>query len=185
MNTRKTLLIALFAGLIIVGTFIKVPLPPVPITLQTFFVILAALLGGIQIGFTSVCIYLILGIIGLPVFTSGGGLAALIGPTGGYLLAMIPVSLIAGIFSNIGYKSQNKKKLLIYTIIGGLIASLTFYLIGIPWLMISLSLEFEKAIKVGMLPFLIGDSIKLIVAVIITYKFSDRVRDLITKETED
>lgn len=185
MNTRKTLITALFTGLIIIGTFIKVPLPPVPITLQTFFVILAALLGGMQIGVTSVVVYIILGAIGLPVFTSGGGLAALIGPTGGYIFAMIIVAIVTGLVATGARKIEDKRKSLIFYIIAALLGSLLFYLIGVPWLKISLGITLSKAIQVGMLPFLIGDLIKLIVAVIITYKFSDRVNDLINKDTEE
>lgn len=185
MNTRKTLITALFSGLIIVGTFLKIPLPPVPITLQTFFVILAALLAGYKVGLASVIIYLLLGAIGLPIFTSGGGLAALIGPTGGYLFAMILVALVTGIISDFGYKSENQTTFIISIIIAGLLGSMIFYLIGVPWLKISLNMDWLKAIKVGMLPFLIGDTIKLIVAIIITKFFSKRVRDLLKTEKED
>ena len=185
MNTRKTLLIALFTGLIIVGTFIKVPLPPVPISLQTFFVILAALLGGLQVGVFSTVIYLLLGMIGLPVFTTGGGIAALIGPTGGFLIGMLAAAIIAGIFSDRVKAEDSKKKHIIYCLIGGIIATLVIYAIGVPWLKISLNMSWNKAIAAGMYPFLIGDTIKLVIALIITYSFKERFDLLIAKEIDE
>ncbi len=179
MNTRKTLITALFTGLIIVGTFIKVPLPPVPITLQSLFVILAALLGGFNIGFFSFIVYLILGTIGLPIFSSGGGIGALIGPTGGYLFGMLLATIVAGIISDLG---KNKEHKLPYFIIGGLLATIAVYVIGIPWLKVSTGMELSKTIQVGIIPFLIGDAIKLIAAVLLTTKFYDRIQQLIKVE---
>ena len=179
MNTRKTLITALFTGLIIVGTFIKVPLPPVPITLQTLFLILAALLGGFNVGFFSFIIYLILGTIGLPIFSSGGGIGALIGPTGGYLFGMLLATIIAGLISDLGKEKDNK---ILYFIIGGLLATLAIYAIGVPWLKLSTSMEWNKAFKLGLLPFIIGDTIKLIIVVLLSNKFYDRIQQLIKKE---
>ena len=75
MNERRILLVAFFTALIIVGSFIRIPLPPVPITLQTLFVLLAGYMGGPQVALMSVGIYLFLGAIGLPVFSGGGGFA--------------------------------------------------------------------------------------------------------------
>ncbi len=179
MNTRKTLITALFTGLIIVGTFIKVPLPPVPITLQTLFVILAALLGGFNVGVFSFIVYLILGTIGLPIFTSGGGLGALIGPTGGYLFGMLLSTIIAGIISDLGKEKDNK---ILYFIIGGLLATIAIYAIGVPWLKLSTSMEWNKAFKFGLTPFIIGDTIKLVIVVLLSNKFYDRIQQLIKNE---
>ena len=179
MNTRRTLITALFTGLIIVGTFIKVPIPPVPITLQTLFVILGALLGGFHIGFVSFIIYLVLGTLGLPIFSTGGGIGALIGPTGGYLFGMLLATIIAGLFSDIANKKENKTPLFV---IGGFLATLAIYLIGIPWLKIATSMDWQKSIELGLFPFLIGDGIKLIVVILLTSKFYERVKSLIESD---
>lgn len=184
MNTRKTLLIALFTGLIIVGTFIKIPLPPVPITLQSFFVILAGLLGGMSFGFIATFLYILLGLIGLPVFTSGGGLAALIGPTGGYLFSMVIASAIAGFFSERVKSEDDKIKHIIFCAIGGLLASLFIFTFGVTWLKFSLNMDWNKALNVGVYPFIIGDIIKLVVTLIITYNFKVRFDLLINKEVD-
>ncbi len=182
MNTRKTLITSLFTGLIIVGAFIRVPLPPVPITLQTLFVLFTSLVGGIQIGFISFIIYLLLGSIGLPIFSSGGGMAAIIGPTGGFLFGMLLATLVAGFFSNMG---KNKKNRILYFIIGGILGSIAIYIIGIPWLKITTGMPWLKTIQVGLIPFIIGDSIKLIAAILLSNKFYDRIHELINDDGDN
>jgi biotin transport system substrate-specific component len=185
MNTRKTLLIALFTGLIIVGTFIKVPLPPVPISLQSFFVILAGMIGGLQIGLFATVIYLLLGMIGLPVFSTGGGLAALIAPTGGYLFGMLLAVIVVGIFSDRIKAGANKKGHIVLCAIGGILGTLVIYAVGLPWLKNALDMSWSKTLVAGMYPFLIGDMIKLIVALIITFNFKEKFDLLILKETDE
>ena len=93
----KIVLVALFAALIAAGAFIKIPLVPVPVTLTTLFVLLAALCLPPLMALSSIVVYLFLGGIGLPIFTSGGGLAAMLGPTGGYLFGMIPAALFGSL----------------------------------------------------------------------------------------
>ena len=93
----KIVLVALFAALIAAGAFIKIPLVPVPVTLTTLFVLLAALCLPPFMALSSIVVYLFLGGIGLPIFTSGGGLAAMLGPTGGYLFGMIPAALLGSL----------------------------------------------------------------------------------------
>jgi biotin transport system substrate-specific component len=180
MNNRKTIITALFSALIIVGAYIRFPLPPVPITLQTMFVLIAAMLGGRKIGTFSTAIYLLLGAIGLPVFTSGGGIGILLGPTGGYLIALLPAAYIVGIGSDIGYKAGTKRSYALGCFLGGLAGTLPIYLIGVPFLKLNLSMSWASAIKAGMLPFLIGDIVKLIVAITLAGSFSGRVRTFIT-----
>jgi len=197
MNTRKTVLTALFAALIIVGAYIRFPLPPVPITLQTLFVISSSLLGGTAIGLGSVAIYLLLGAVGLPVFTAGGGLGILLGPTGGFLFGLLPAALLAGIAGNYARKSTfdktkdeheetttdrkqtNKRTYLFLCILFGTLATLAIYAVGVPFLKYNRSLSWKVAIQVGMLPFLIGDTIKLIVSVRLAQMFAPRIGEFL------
>ena len=83
------MLISLFTALVAAGAFIRIPMFPVPMTLQTLFIFLAALLLPPLSSFSSLLIYIVLGAIGLPIFTSGGGLAALLGPTGGFIFGFM------------------------------------------------------------------------------------------------
>lgn len=88
--------IALFAALIAAGAFIRIPVPPVPVTLQLFFVTLAcALLGGGR-AFAAVCVYIALGLLGVPVFTGGGGLQYVLTPTFGYIVGFAVGALVGG-----------------------------------------------------------------------------------------
>lgn len=195
MNMRKTVLTALFASLIVVGAYIRFPLPPVPITLQTLFVISASLLGGTAIGLGSVGIYLLLGAVGLPVFTAGGGLGILLGPTGGFLFGLLPAALLAGVAGNyantatVGHRGRDEgassdthktKTYLLLCILFGTLATLAIYAVGVPFLKFNRSLSWKVAIQVGMLPFLIGDTVKLIVSIQLAQMFAPRVRAFLT-----
>jgi biotin transport system substrate-specific component len=170
MSERRILLIAFFTALIIVGSFIRIPLPPVPLTLQTLFALMTGYMGGPAIALMSVGIYLLLGAIGLPVFSGGGGFALLFGPTGGYLLALLPAALIASFGG-----SERVWKMILF----GLLATTVIYLGGVLMLAYILSISLAQAIVVGVLPFLIGDGIKLGLAIALSRRFSNRVRSLL------
>ena len=97
INVRAMILCAIFAALIIVGTFIKIPVPPVPLTMQTFFVILSGLILGHKYGAISVLVYIALGLAGLPVFSGGnGGVGSVLMPTFGYLIGFVIAAYTAG-----------------------------------------------------------------------------------------
>lgn len=95
-NTRKTILAGLFASLICVGAFLKVPLLFVPMTLQFFFVNFAILFEERRYGILSVAAYLLLGLCGLPVFAGGGGISYVLNPTFGYLLGFLLSAAVTG-----------------------------------------------------------------------------------------
>ena len=96
---RMSVFSALFSALIIVGAYLKIPVGPVPIVLANFFVLLAGVLLGPKWGAASVGLYLLLGVVGLPVFAGGGGIAYLTGPTGGFLIGYLPAAFLAGVIS--------------------------------------------------------------------------------------
>ena len=97
---HMTVYSALFGALITAGAFLAIPLGPVPIVLQNFFVMLTGLLMGSRWGFFSVGVYLLAGACGLPVFAGAtGGLGRLFGPTGGYLFGYLPAVWVVGSLS--------------------------------------------------------------------------------------
>lgn len=96
-STRRMMLAALFASLTAVGAFIRIPIPPVPFTLQTLFVFLSAGFLGASGGFMSQCLYLAVGLIGLPVFSGGGGIGYIFDPRFGYLLGFPVSAFVMGI----------------------------------------------------------------------------------------
>lgn len=166
MNTSKqlkmTVYTSLFVALIAIGAFIAIPIGPVPIVLQNMFVLLAAIILGPVWGVACVAIYLLIGLAGLPVFAGGtSGIGKLFGPTGGYLLGYLPaVFVTAWISKGLGKKMPAD-------IIAMLMGSLIVYGAGVPWLKVATAMTFEKAVAVGMVPFLIGDALKIIAAAFI------------------
>ena len=164
MDASKQLLMtvyaALMAALMAVGAFLAVPIGPVPIVLQNLFVFLAGLLLGRRWGLASVCVYLLTGSLGLPVFAGGmGGAGRLVGPTGGYLIGYIPAVYLIGLISE---KGSGKALLDVSAM---LVGNLVVYACGVTWLKILSGMTFPKTLTVGMYPFLIGDAIKILAAV--------------------
>ncbi len=96
LKTKELILCALFTALIAIGAFIKVPVPVVPFTLQFLFTMLAGLLLGGRLGALCVTAYMILGLLGLPVFASGGGFWYILNPSFGYILGFILASYVTG-----------------------------------------------------------------------------------------
>ena len=156
MNIRK-LLVPLFTALMICGAYIRIPLPPVPITLQSLFIMVGALLLTPGEAAFSVLLWIFLGAIGLPVFTSGGGFAALFGPTGGYIFGMA-IAMVLGAFL---FRSRRTFG---WNILNTLIMNLVIYAIGTTYLAINRDMSFVAALGVGVTPFLIGDGLKMIIS---------------------
>lgn len=118
LSTKSLVLCSLFAALIAVGAFIKIPIPVVPFTLQVLFTTLAGLLLGPRLGAISVAIYLIIGLIGIPVFTQGGGPNYIFQPTFGYLIGFLIGTCFTGY---VAHKDKNPSlKRLLFASFGGL-----------------------------------------------------------------
>lgn len=111
MKIKDMILIAMFAALSAVGAFIKIPMPFCPITLQILFTTLAGVLLGGRNGALSVGIYVLLGLLGVPVFTGGGGISYILHPTFGFLIGFIIGAYITGKICHSGEPTM--KRLLI------------------------------------------------------------------------
>jgi len=170
-SIRGMIYAAMFGAVTAVGAFIIIPLPPVPITLQTLFTALSgALLGG-ALGALSQVVYVLLGIIGLPVFAGGkAGLGVLFGPTGGYLIGFIAGSFVIGKIIEI-----KKEAGFLLIALAMVVGFLVLYALGVLQLSIVAKLSFAKALSAGMIPFLIGDAVKIVVATFVTLKLRDRI----------
>ena len=175
----KTVTIALFAALTAVGAFIKIPIPPVPITLQTLFTLISGLLLPLSVSVSSILVYLFLGIIGLPIFTSGGGIAAVTGPTGGYLIGLIPAVIVAGLMLK-----KDKEYPFWYYLIVSFLATVAIYIPGLFWLGYSRHLTIAKTLSAGLVPFIVGDVLKMIVSATVSYKLRGQVVKLLEENEE-
>lgn len=128
ISTRNLILCALFSALIAIGAFIKIPIPMVPFTLQVLFTMLAGLLLGGKFGAISVIVYIALGLMGLPVFTEGGGIGYILKPTFGYIIGFAIGAYVTG---KIAHKvpSPSYQRLLSACFAGLAIV----YLLGMVW----------------------------------------------------
>lgn len=123
--------IAIFTALMVVGAFIKIPFPAVPLTFQTVFCILAGLMLGWKKGSIAMLIYLIMGLIGIPVFTAGGGVAYVVKPSFGYIIGFILGALVAGIV-----RGKNEKISIYRYLLASLAGVVANYVIGIIYFII-------------------------------------------------
>lgn len=157
---RQLITASLMAALIAVGAFVIIPVGPVPVSLQTFFVLLTGLLLSPRWAVAAVGLYLFAGIIGLPVFAGGtSGIGRIAGPTGGYLLGSLPA---VGVVS---WLHHLKGRHLVKTILALIIGTAGIYALGVPWLKMVTAMPWSKALTVGMLPFLLGDALKIVAVV--------------------
>ncbi|MDI3534249.1 MAG: biotin transport system substrate-specific component [Thermosediminibacterales bacterium] len=167
-KTRELVLAALFAALTAVMGYVKIPLPftPVPITGQTFAVMLAGSLLKPRTAVASMLSFLFLGAIGLPIFAGGqGGIGVIAGPTGGYLLSWpIAVFFMSVLLNKI---KPNFINLLIINVLGGIIV---VYTIGVFQLSVITGMNIKQAVAAGAVPFIPGDIIKAFVAALLALK---------------
>lgn len=99
-ETKNMILCAMFVTLIAAGAFIKIPIPVVPFTLQYLFTMLAGLLLGGKLGCLSVCVYILVGLLGLPVFAQGGGIGYIFQPSFGYIIGFAAGAYVTGVIAN-------------------------------------------------------------------------------------
>ena len=161
MKTKEMTQIALFTALFCIMAPMSIPIGAVPISFTNFVIYLSAYLIGTKNGTISYLLYCLLGIFGLPVFSGyTGGFAKAVGPTGGFLAGMIFTALICGMF----VERTNKKVL---HFIGMCIGTLIAYLLGTVWFCIVTGQSPAAAFVVCIAPFIIGDLIKMILAIYI------------------
>lgn len=159
-------------GLIIAGALlifltarISVALPgnPVPFTMQNFGILVVGGALGLRRGGVAAIVYVLLGVVGLPFFAEGrGGLQVIWGATGGYLVGFIAAAALVGRLAELGWDRR----------LGGAIGAtalgtLVIYAIGVPWLAVVVGLSAGEAISTGLVPFLLGDILKLLAAAVV------------------
>ena len=158
---------ALMAAVTAVAAQISVPLFPVPFTLQVLAVVLSGLLLGSRYGALAQVIYVLLGVVGVPVFAGfKAGLGVVLGPTGGYLISYPLAAAVAGLAA---YAARNtpRRRALWTSLLAGTAALAIIYLCGATWLAVVTKLPFAAALAQGVLPFVASDLIKVALAALV------------------
>lgn len=165
--TRDAVLVVVGSLLLAISAKVQVPFWPVPMTMQTFVVLMIGAHAGFRLAGATVLLYLVEGAIGLPVFSTGAGLAFMAGPTGGYLVGFLVSALVvSGLFAK-GFGDRLPVAFGVLVLGDALILG-----IGFAWL--STLIGAEKAFAVGVLPFLPAEALKIALAT--TSLFVTRIR---------
>lgn len=159
---KAMVLIALFAALTAVGAFLRVPVGTISFTMQVFFTCMAGILLGPYAGAASQAVYVLLGLVGVPIFTEGGGLMYFAKPSFGFLLGLIPMAFAVGLAADRLPVKNVRVRLMLACAIG--LGAL--YAIGLPYLYFVLGGAWSvgKTIVSGCLIFLPFDALKIVVA---------------------
>jgi biotin transport system substrate-specific component len=161
INLRRMTAIAIMAAITCVVAPLSVPIGPIPISFTNLVIYFSALLLGWKGASASYGLYLLLGAVGLPVFSGfEGGVQKLVGPTGGYLISFILLAFICGLAAS---HWDGKRLPYIIAMICGLAI---VYAIGTLWLAVSMGMSMKAALFAGVIPFLPGDAAKIIIAVL-------------------
>ena len=161
ISIKTMALIAIFSAITCILAPFSLPIGPVPISLTNLVIYFSLYVIGTWKGTASYVIYLLIGLVGLPVFSGfTGGPGKLFGPTGGYLIGFIPLAIIAGIFID---KFYSKWYL---CLVGMILGTVVCYAFGTAWLAYEAHMNFKAALWAGVIPFIPGDLIKMILAMI-------------------
>jgi biotin transport system substrate-specific component len=173
----------LFAALTAAGAFIAIPLGPVPIVLQNLLALLSGLVLGPVLGSSAVGLFLLAGLLNFPVFSGGGGIARFAGPTGGYLIGYFLAALTAGLIAGRPKVNASGKIIQPRIIIAVIAAFLVIYIPGLIWLKARVNLDWIKTLFTGFIPFIIGDTLKGIAAVLIAPRLRRIAADFLDDKT--
>lgn len=155
---------AVMAAVLCVLGPLAVPIGPVPITCGTLGIYLTAYLLGGKWATVSTLVYLLVGLVGAPVFSGYmGGLSRLIGPTGGYLIGYLPMALLAGWVVSLTAQQQNRMLACAFQFLGMVAATAVLYAFGTAWYCIEAEVSLQEALAACVLPFIPFDLLKMLI----------------------
>lgn len=176
-DLKSMVLMALFAALTCVLAPLSIPIGPVPISLTNLVIYFSLYVLGWQRATITYLVYLLLGLVGLPVFSGfEGGVGKLAGPTGGYLIGFIFMAVISGLF----VKKKEDEVILnrVLGIAGMILGTLVAYAFGTAWFCYSTGTGLSAALVSCVIPFIPGDLVKIIVAAVIAPTIAKQIRKL-------
>ena len=163
-------LVGVFVAIISICAWISIPMVPIPITLQTLGIFITASILGAKLGTVSIIIYILLGAVGLPVFSNfTGGFGILLSPTGGFIIGFIFTALTVGIITSF-------KNSILTNTLAMLLGLLLCYTFGTVWYCIYANVDFITAVLICVVPFLIGDAVKIATASILVTKLKKHIK---------
>ena len=169
-SVRRMALCAVLAAVMCVIAPISIPIGPISITGGTLVIYLAVYLLGGAWGTASVLVYLLLGFVGLPVFSGYmGGAARLLGPTGGYLVGYLPMALLAGALIQWGLRRFGGRTVsaLMVALLAMVLGTAVLYAFGTAWYCVQAGVDLGKALAVCVAPFIPFDLLKMVVALVV------------------
>ena len=163
--------IALMAGVMCLLGPLSIPIGPVPISVMTLLIYLSVYILGMKMGTISCVIYLMLGFVGLPVFAGyTGGAGKLLGPTGGYLVGYIFLTLVSGfLMEKMAYRR-------IWCLLATIAGTAVLYAFGTAWFVVLMDCSIGYALSMCVVPFLIGDLAKIVLAELVGQEVRRRLR---------
>ncbi len=172
-NLKQMIVAAMFAAIIAVSAQIMINIPPVPFTLLTIAVMLTGTILPIRYTMLAVLLYLAMGLVGVPVFAGmKAGPAVMVGPTGGYLMGLLPAALFISTYLQFFKYSK------LHAIIANCLGALIILIVGAVWLKFIGNLSWDAALRSGLLLFVIPDLLKAIAAAFIGLTIRRRLKSL-------
>ena len=166
---NKLIVCALFTGIIVVFSQIIFPVNIIPISLTSLAVMICGGVLGWKMGFLTLFLYILMGTIGLPVFAGfKGGLGVLLGPTGGFIIGYLVIAVLSGV-------AFRKQRSGLITVLMLCFANIICYIIGTLWYMLITNSGFISAISVCVLPFVMGDALKVAMAYPVIVRIKKRI----------
>ena len=192
-NIGVLVLTAMTAAVFCVVGPISIPIGPIPLSLMTLVLYLALYVIGYRLTLVACALYLLIGMVGVPVFSGPqGGLGKLAGPTGGYLIGYLPMILIGGLLIALVDRIQKKKGSLsepdaspekggiwmrrVLQALALILATVVLYVLGTTWFVISTGTPVGAALMACVVPFLPGDMVKIVIAVVVGPEIGRRIR---------
>ncbi|MBP5756001.1 MAG: biotin transporter BioY [Spirochaetales bacterium] len=178
--SKSIVFVALFAAISAISGFLAVPVPgtPVPIVLQNMMVVLSGMLLGPVLGTFSTLLFVVAGILGLPILSGGtGGFAKLMSPTGGFIVGYVISSLVAGLI--LGRPVYGKKVSIVKIIVAAFTGFVVMYIPGILHFMNIMDADLKESLMLCILPYLPGDLLKLILCVLLSVALRSSVASFV------
>ncbi len=166
-KTTELVFTAVMAALCCVLGPLSIPIGAVPVSLTVVSVFLCVFVLRTKLGTLAYVIYLLLGMVGLPVFSGfTGGVAKIAGPTGGYLVGFILMAVISGLFIDKSFAFQGAKRIVVQAV-GMILGLAVCYLFGTVWFVILMDVSFSYAMGICVIPFLPFDALKIVICIVL------------------